>query len=596
MNRKYIAFILMLVVVWLAGCGTAQNNPGGNENNTPAGNVQITDDPVDPNTDSIPTSDEQTFDELSFLLYRLETLKSGDIKGVTDATWIHVGNDFEADNVQLAALINAAAKNSISFEDNNDPAGLLKLYFSESRRPESGDYEVADFTISSSENIVHVSYHIEDNEHGLHFRCEISLQDADLYRYLYSFYMENKPEDEEALNKYGEILSERARWRMDYHNTNYVQEGFPTFTGFEIAYLRLYDSFDYGDYHYEIYSWDPGFFTDDPNPGRYGWPQDGTLDQLGRIRYYEPDRYFVAAWTHDNLEYEFFSNLIFYDWNQNFHADIIKHFTGEIYPVLSLSEEQATQVARLDDAVIEYAVEYVQQMIAYHNGLGADSGYSIIGVYITCIEYIPVPAVGLTDGLYLYRFEYRLLTDHPENVLLAGGMTMDGEWITEWGSTGQPYLLFWHDWSEGKNIWKHICVTNTDVIMTEYATQEMLAKYDDPYLAASVELYHKYLQENTAELFSLLGHTDGAGSEDLSYELYQAFQAAPRGFIGAAAELSGDNLTEMAKLLVYYAGYFDLVDFRNQVISCGDDMLTDSEQRVIEEILQRVDGKLDGSD
>ena len=498
MNRKYIAFILMLVVVWLAGCGTAQNNPGGNENNTPAGNVQITDDPADPNTDSIPTSDEQTFDELSFLLYRLETLKSGDIKGVTDATWIHVGNDFEADNVQLAALINAAAKNSISFEDNNDPAGLLKLYFSESRRPESGDYEVADFTISSSENIVHVSYHIEDDEQGLHFRCEISLRDADLYRYLYSFYMENKPVDEEALDKYGEILSERTRWRMDYHNTNYVQEGFPAFTGFEIAYLRLYDSFDYGDYRYEIYSWDPGFFTDDPNPERYGWPQDGTLDQLGRIRYYEPDRYFVAAWTHDNLEYEFFSNSIFYDWKFNFQSDIIKHFTGEIYPVLSLPEEQATQAARLDDAVIEYAVEYVRQMITYHNELGADGGYSIIEAHITSIEYIPVPAVGLTDGLYLYRLEYRLLADHPENVLLAGGMTMDGEWITEWGSTGQPYLLFWHDWSEGQNIWKYICATNTDVIMTEYATPEMLERYDDLYLAAAVGLYHKYLQENEA--------------------------------------------------------------------------------------------------
>ena len=180
--------------------------------------------------------------------------------------------------------------------------------------------------------------------------------------------------------------------------------------------------------------------------------------------------------------------------------------------------------------------------------------------------------------------------------MLAGGMTMDGDWLTEWGSTGQPYLLMRVDWSGGEDIWTRICVTNTDVIMTDYGTPEMLERYDDPYLAASIELYHQYLQENTAELFSLLGHTDGAGTEDLSYELYQAFQAAPRDFIGAAAELSDDDLAEMAQFLVYYAGYFDLVDFRNQVISCGDDMLTDSEQRVIEKILQRVDEKLYGAE
>ena len=504
MNRKYIAFILMLVVVWLAGCGATQNDPDGNENSAPIESVQTPDDPVDPSTDSISTRDEQPFDELSFLLHRLETLKSGEIKGVTDSIWIHVGNDFKADNTQLATRINAAAKNYIGYEDHNDPVGLLKLYFSESRCPEMGDYEAADFTISSSEDIVHVSYHIEDNEQGLHFQCEISLQDAELYRHLYSLYMENRPLDEEALEKYGEILSERARLRMDYHNENYVQHGFPVLTGFEIAYLRLYDSFDYGEYHYEIYSWDPGFFTDDPNPERYGWPQDAMPDHLGRIRYYEECRYFVVAWANDDPEYEFFSNSISYDWNLNFYADIIKHFTGEISPILLLPEEQATQTARLDDAVIEYAVECVQQMIAYHNELGADGGYSIIEAHITSIEYIPVPAVGLTDGLYLYRLEYRLLADHPENVILSGGMTMDGEWITEWGSTGQPYLLFWHDWSEGQNIWKYICVTSTDVIMTEYATPEMLAKYDDPYLAASVELYHKYLQELEAVSYSMI--------------------------------------------------------------------------------------------
>ena len=488
MSRRYILFLLMLAIVWLTGCGAAQSNPNG-DNKTPV------DAPVG-DGDGDDASDTQPFSELSLLLHRMETLKGEDIKGVTDSIWVHIGNDFEADNTQLAALINAAAKNYVQLDDYDDPVGLLRLYFSESRLPEGGGYEAADFTISSKENIIHVSYHIENSEQALSFRSEISLQDADLYWYLYSLYMENKPIDEKALEKYGEILSERARERMEEHNTNYVKEGFPAFTGFEIAYLRLRDSFDYGEYHYEIYSWDPGFFTDDPDPGRYGWPQDGMLDQLGRIRYYEHERYFVAAWSHDDLEYEFFSNSIFYGWNLNFRADVIKHFTGEVCPILSLPEEQVTQAARIDDAVIEYAVEYVQQMIAYHNELGADGGYSIIEAHITSIEYIPTPAVGLTDGLYLYRLEYRLLADHPENILMTNGMVIANDRITEWDSMGQPYLLFRHDWSEGENIWQPICVTNTEVIMTEYKTQEMMERYGDPYLAAAVELYHKYLKEN----------------------------------------------------------------------------------------------------
>ena len=81
---------------------------------------------------------------------------------------------------------------------------------------------------------------------------------------------------------------------------------------------------------------------------------------------------------------------------------------------------------------------------------------------------------------------------------------------------------------------------------------------------------------NITELFSLLGNTDGSGSEDLAYKLYQAFDTNPREFISAAAELQNDDLTTMVDLLVYFAGYFDLDDFEEQVISCEDDLMTES--------------------
>ena len=40
---------------------------------------------------------------------------------------------------------------------------------------------------------------------------------------------------------------------------------------------------------------------------------------------------------------------------------------------------------------------------------------------------------------------------------------------------------------------------------------------------------------------------------------------------------------------MYFAGYFDLDDFKEQVTSHKGDMLTESEQKVIEELLQEID-------
>lgn len=93
---------------------------------------------------------------------------------------------------------------------------------------------------------------------------------------------------------------------------------------------------------------------------------------------------------------------------------------------------------------------------------------------------------------------------------------------------------------------------------------------------------------NISELFSLLGHTDGAETEDLSYELYQAFEANPSEFISAATELQNEDLAKMADLLVYFAGCSDLDEFREKVVSCENNVLTEAEQSVIDELIQKL--------
>jgi len=164
---------------------------------------------------------------------------------------------------------------------------------------------------------------------------------------------------------------------------------------------------------------------------------------------------------------------------------------------------------RVPQAVISYARDYVQQQIDYHNELGNNSpegsgNYTITAAKIVGLEQINTGTAGLNDGVALYRLEYRLLADHPENIVMAGGMSVESGWLTEWNSTGQPYLLLHYDDSSSETVWTPICVTNTDVIGVDYGTPEMLEKYGNSYTAAAMELWGEYQRtkgdESTNEL------------------------------------------------------------------------------------------------
>ena len=155
------------------------------------------------------------------------------------------------------------------------------------------------------------------------------------------------------------------------------------------------------------------------------------------------------------------------------------------------------------DAVVDIVNDYVMQQIEYYNDLGSSetaiSGeYSILEAKVVNLRQIV--ATGFADEkrtVELYLVEYRLLPSEPDHVVIAGGMQMEDGWITEWGSTGQPYLALLCDWSSGEEVWTLIGVTNTDQIDTDYNTAEMLAQYHDKYDAAAMELYKAYLNDKT---------------------------------------------------------------------------------------------------
>ena len=158
-------------------------------------------------------------------------------------------------------------------------------------------------------------------------------------------------------------------------------------------------------------------------------------------------------------------------------------------------EDRDQEELRLDlgeqtvpEPVAQYALEVAQLELDYYE---LSCGYYFDDARITAVTRIDTGTVGNWDGYNLYRVEWRFRPAAEQEIMLAGGMTMEDGCITEHSSAGQPYILMGWRESNGVVTWERICVTNTDVIKTEYGTPEMLEKYGNAYTAAAVELRSK---------------------------------------------------------------------------------------------------------
>jgi len=151
-------------------------------------------------------------------------------------------------------------------------------------------------------------------------------------------------------------------------------------------------------------------------------------------------------------------------------------------------EVQITLAEGIDtpQAVSDYAREYVGGELTYYTeGLG----YEITKAEIVGLTPIDTGSAGEDGGVSMYRLEYRLHVSDPDQVVLADGMSMEDGAISEWSSTGQPYLLLRWENVGDETHWEPVCVTHTDTIEQEYGTPEMLEKYGDAYTAAAMEVY-----------------------------------------------------------------------------------------------------------
>lgn len=164
-----------------------------------------------------------------------------------------------------------------------------------------------------------------------------------------------------------------------------------------------------------------------------------------------------------------------------------------IFSDLDSSDDAPNQVLGYTEAVVSRQAKAYQQA---WKEIGSDC--TITEAKITGMTQIPTGVADPNGGLALYRLEYRLRVEGNIEEVIAGGAnyeTIDGaNWLTEWTSAGQPYLLFHYQDAEQEGGWQPICVTNDDAF-TQFTTDEAISLYGDKYTAAAAGLYAQYLQK-----------------------------------------------------------------------------------------------------
>jgi len=133
------------------------------------------------------------------------------------------------------------------------------------------------------------------------------------------------------------------------------------------------------------------------------------------------------------------------------------------------------------DTVLAYANDYISREIVYYEN---DCGYKITDGKITSLSAISTGTAGLKHSVIMWLLEYRLLPENPSGVMLVGGMRTDGDWITEWGSAGQPLIVVAA--YSGDDTWVRVGTTNTLTVLEEF---------NGDYTAATMAMFNKFNSE-----------------------------------------------------------------------------------------------------
>lgn len=148
---------------------------------------------------------------------------------------------------------------------------------------------------------------------------------------------------------------------------------------------------------------------------------------------------------------------------------------------------------KVPNAIVEFAKDYVNQKIEqYREGwpeiTSPDYIPEITAAKIIGLTQVETKADRVNSGEQLWLLEYRLKVNGNIQSIIAGGMSEENGWITEWSSSGQPYLLVHWQENNNKTRWELVDIVSYEDFIT-YNTVEMIEKYGDKYTATAREKY-----------------------------------------------------------------------------------------------------------
>jgi hypothetical protein len=164
-----------------------------------------------------------------------------------------------------------------------------------------------------------------------------------------------------------------------------------------------------------------------------------------------------------------------------------------------LAQEQTPQGANitmnLDIQPLRWAQELTAEAAAEQDRSGREAPlpYRIVDAELIGLTRMETGTAALDCDISIYRVEYRLYADTPERVVPAGGLRLEGAAITEYGSMGQPYLVLYHDGGG----WTRLAQLTEPANQPEFAGEEALERYGNPYTAACMLCYERYWLPDT---------------------------------------------------------------------------------------------------
>ena len=159
---------------------------------------------------------------------------------------------------------------------------------------------------------------------------------------------------------------------------------------------------------------------------------------------------------------------------------------GEVYEAHIAEDVQANWYGEAEE-IIRYAREPVKaESVRCRDELG----FHVTKAELGELTKIETGTVGLTDGIEMYRVDYRIEADDLVERAEDDVTILDGAVVAR-PSVGAVYVILHYDEGEYRRTWQEVAVTNEMTVRTTFSTPEMLEKYGgNPYTAAAMELYH----------------------------------------------------------------------------------------------------------